>query len=176
MKASAFDKKFDAGKDVTQYLDLQNIKRVTPLNLADISHLSPFFSSLEKSLWTLEKIRSCLEHKDYRAWKLEIQNQIIAYILFNIAGDEVHIMWIAVHPEQRQKGYGQYLLENTLHEITKFKKKAVILEVNENNQAAIQLYEKCGFEQIGLRKDYYLVGTKREAALVYTKKMLEWAH
>jgi ribosomal-protein-alanine N-acetyltransferase len=41
------------------------------------------------------------------------------------------------------------------------------LEVRVSNQAAIVLYERIGFQQVGLRKQYYPDGDGREDALVY---------
>lgn len=50
--------------------------------------------------------------------------------------------------------FGSLLLENL---INKAKNSSVLitLEVNEKNFSAIHLYEKYGFEKVGLRKKYY---------------------
>jgi ribosomal-protein-alanine N-acetyltransferase len=134
----------------------------------DLPSVARFNTPTEVSDWTSQKLQSCLEHADYLAWKLSIFDQMVAYILINIAGDEAHIMHLAVDPEHRRKGYGAYLLKNTLQEMAKLYKQAVILEVNENNRAAIALYEKIGFQQIGQRKNYYVTAdNKSETALVY---------
>ena len=43
------------------------------------------------------------------------------------------------------------------------------LEVRESNLAAISLYEKHGFERVGLRKNFY--EQPRENAVLYTKQL-----
>lgn len=64
-------------------------------------------------------------------------------------------MNIVVKKDKRQEGIGSKLL-NEIFEIAKQQKaQSITLEVNENNQPAIKLYQKFGFEQVGLRKKYY---------------------
>lgn len=64
-------------------------------------------------------------------------------------------MNIVVRKDKRGEGIGSKLL-NEIFEITKqMKAQSITLEVNEKNQPAIKLYQKFGFEQVGLRKKYY---------------------
>ena len=76
-----------------------------------------------------------------------------AGILINI--DIVEIMNIVVRKKFRRQGIGKKLLE----ELIKFAKNTNLefmnLEVNSKNQPAIELYQKFGFKQIGIRKKYY---------------------
>ena len=46
-------------------------------------------------------------------------------------------------------------------------KKDISLEVNEENDAAINLYKKAGFEEVGIRKKYY---NGKNNAIIMTKK------
>ena len=74
-----------------------------------------------------------------------------------------------IQPWQHRKGLGYQLLE---HSIAGLKNRPVqiFLEVRESNLAAIALYEKSGFHQIDLRKNYYpkTDGT-REHAIIMVK-------
>lgn len=76
------------------------------------------------------------------------------FICGYFAADESDIAVVAVHPELRRLGIGSMLLdafEQALPDITH----AVFLEVRESNVPAIRLYEKHGYERVGLRKNYY---------------------
>jgi ribosomal-protein-alanine N-acetyltransferase len=140
---------------------------ITPFTSDDIFSMVSFNAALESPHWNNQKLQDCLDHPDYCGWKVEVRHQIVAYILMNIAGHEAHIMHLAVHSAERHKGYGAYLLKETLGNLAKLNKQLIILEVHENNQAAIALYEKCGFEKIGERQNYYPFHGKKEAAWVY---------
>lgn len=87
----------------------------------------------------------------------------VAYVLYKIAGDEVEIYRIAVHPSQRRKGYAKELLDRLS---ARESEKIFFLEVASQNTAAIGLYESCGFQKIHVRKRYYEDGSD---AWIYKK-------
>lgn len=64
-------------------------------------------------------------------------------------------MNIVVRKNKRQEGIGAKLLKEVFKIAKEWKAQSITLEVNEKNVPAIQLYQKFGFEQIGLRKKYY---------------------
>lgn len=66
--------------------------------------------------------------------------------------DEAEITNVAVVPECRRSGIGGMLLEAFFAEVGGA---SVFLEVRESNVAAIGLYRKFGFAQIGVRKRFY---------------------
>lgn len=69
--------------------------------------------------------------------------------------DEVNIMNIVVRKDKRNEGIGSKLLDEIFKIAKQQKAQSITLEVNENNLPAIKLYQKFGFEQVGLRKKYY---------------------
>lgn len=66
--------------------------------------------------------------------------------------DEGQITNIAVLPEYRKKGIASALLERLIECADG---KSIVLEVRESNRAAIYLYEKYGFKNVGVRKNFY---------------------
>ena len=82
--------------------------------------------------------------------------------------DTADIYSVAVSENYRKKGVGKLLLEeffSALHDDVQ----AVNLEVRESNFPAIKLYEKTGFERVGLRKNFYQ--DPRENAVLMTKNL-----
>ena len=69
--------------------------------------------------------------------------------------DEMHIVTIAVRDSHRRQGIGEMLLIAALHVAREETQPLVTLEVRVSNDAAIRLYEKYGFEQVGRRPRYY---------------------
>ncbi|MHA2788118.1 ribosomal protein S18-alanine N-acetyltransferase [Corynebacterium sp. S7] len=65
---------------------------------------------------------------------------------------EVHT--VGVDPQYQRRGIGRYLMEQLTHVADQYDGQ-MFLEVRTDNVAAIALYEKFDFKQIGLRKNYY---------------------
>lgn len=82
--------------------------------------------------------------------------------------DSADIYSVAAAEEYRRKGVGGKLLEAFFSALPECVE-AVGLEVRESNSAAISLYEKHGFERVGLRKNFY--SDPKENAVLMTKKL-----
>ena len=95
---------------------------------------------------------------------LEEQDEVYAYGGMWMILDEAHITNIAVRPQNRGEGWGNFLLYAMLEQAKKSKMNAITLEVRESNNIARRLYEKYGFKECGRRKAYY---ENREDALIY---------
>ncbi len=80
--------------------------------------------------------------------------------------DSADIYSVATAEEYRRKGVGGKLLEAFFGALPD-EAFTVGLEVRESNLAAISLYEKNGFERVGLRKNFY--SDPKENAVLMTK-------
>lgn len=99
---------------------------------------------------------------------------ILAYGCVWAIVDEAHITVVAVHPRQRQQGYGQLMLWGLLYTASRRQLARATLEVKVSNQAAIQLYTRFGFAIAGRRKKYY--ADTGEDALILWKSQLQHAN
>ncbi|MGX2967624.1 ribosomal protein S18-alanine N-acetyltransferase [Ursidibacter sp. B-7004-1] len=103
----------------------------------------------------------------YLNLKLSIENQIVAFAICQKVLDEATLFNIAVAPEFQGKGYGKKLLESLIQQLQQRNVLTLWLEVRESNQTARQLYDKLGFNEVTLRKNYYPTATgERENAVV----------
>ena len=84
--------------------------------------------------------------------------------------EEAHITLLAVHPDCRQQGFGTLLLLSLLRDAIARSLSWATLEVNDNNEKAINLYKKFGFEVAGKRKKYYKL-TGDNALILWRKKL-----
>ncbi len=89
--------------------------------------------------------------------------EISGYAVFYDTFDSIDLFEIAVSKEKQGKGYGDTLLSYTADIFCRNGKK-ILLEVNENNEKAIKLYKKNGFEEISVRKNYY--GNNQNAVIM----------
>ena len=69
--------------------------------------------------------------------------------------DEAHIVIIGIRESVRREGIGEQLLISALEQVVENDSRVVTLEVRESNGSAIELYNKYGFQQVGLRRRYY---------------------
>jgi ribosomal-protein-alanine N-acetyltransferase len=80
---------------------------------------------------------------------------IVGYAGFWLIAGEIHISTIAVAPEERGRGRGEWLLLNLLLLACELEPLLVTLEVRRSNTAAQNLYRKYRFEEVGVRRRYY---------------------
>ena len=95
-------------------------------------------------------------------------SQLAGYICRWIVGDEVSILNVAVDPGYQRRGLARALVTTIEAEAEDRRATSITLEVRENNAAGRALYVSLGFEQVGLRRDYYAKG---DHALIMTKKV-----
>jgi len=69
--------------------------------------------------------------------------------------DEVHVLNVAVAPEQRRRGVARALLEEIAGRGRARGARLVTLEVRSTNAGAMALYRALGYREVGLRKGYY---------------------
>jgi ribosomal-protein-alanine N-acetyltransferase len=72
-------------------------------------------------------------------------------------GGDAEIMTLAVAPAAQGQGLGRVLLDQLREIAVRRGAGRLLLEVRSDNAAARALYAAAGFEQIGLRADYYTV-------------------
>jgi ribosomal-protein-alanine N-acetyltransferase len=85
---------------------------------------------------------------------------------FWLLADEAHIGTVAIHPDWRGRGLGEWLLLHLLEAGQTLGATVATLEVRPSNRVALALYAKYGFEQVGRRIGYY--DDNGEDALILT--------
>lgn len=97
-----------------------------------------------------------------------------AYCILFPAVDELHLLNITVSPKLRSLGIGLRMMKAIEGVAAQQKMPRIILEVRPSNNSALRLYKSLGYEQIGIRKNYYpvdLSNSRREDALVMAKSI-----
>ena len=100
----------------------------------------------------------------------KIQNRVVAYIGMWFVMDECHITNIAVHSDFRRKQIASNLINKMFEECKSHGTSYIELEVRASNIPAQKLYEKFGFKEECIRKDYYKnPDNTRETAIIMTR-------
>ena len=95
--------------------------------------------------------------------------QVRGYAGLKFILDEGHITNVAVAPEYRRQGIGDALLERLIELSGSLGLKSLMLEVRVSNAGARAMYEKHGFETVGMRPGYYF--DPEEDAVLMTLKI-----
>lgn len=81
--------------------------------------------------------------------------KLAGFVLARHAAGEAEILTIAVARSLRREGIGRSLMDAVLRRLHQERTEAVFLEVDESNAAAIALYRRLGFREVGRRTAYY---------------------
>ena len=116
--------------------------------------------------WPEIAVRSELTNK-LALWLVAVEDGVVAgYVGSQTVLQEADMMNIAVADTHRRRGIARRLVEELIRQLDAYQ---LTLEVRASNAPAIALYEKLGFTQVGLRKNYY--HKPKEDALILRK---EW--
>lgn len=80
---------------------------------------------------------------------------VVGYVLVREVGGSGEILNLAVAPELRRRGVGRALLQAALGGLAERGAGEVFLEVRDSNLAARELYQREGFQVVGVRRGYY---------------------
>ena len=142
---------------------------IAPMTTADLDDLARLESICFSTPWTRNMLAEELDNAcaAYLVAKEAESGTIVGYAGLQVAADEGYITNIAVFPACRRQGVATALLRVFLDFAQANRLSFLTLEVRAGNAAAIGLYEKYGFRQVGRRKNYY---TKpKEDALLMTR-------
>ena len=121
--------------------------------------------------WTEGIFKDCLSH-DNECWLLAV-GKPVGHGILSVAAGESHILNVCVHPECQGNGFGRQLVEHLIGRAREREAATIFLEVRPSNEAACELYATLGFNEVGVRENYYPAYVGREDALVLAKELLD---
>ena len=86
---------------------------------------------------------------------LEFHGRLAAYGGMWLILDEAHVTNVAVDPEFRGHGFGEQMMRGLMARAMTQGARRMTLEVARSNLVAQNLYQKLGFVQLGVRRNYY---------------------
>jgi ribosomal-protein-alanine N-acetyltransferase len=93
---------------------------------------------------------------------------LVGFIGVWLLADEAHIVTVAVRDSHRGRGVGELLLISAIETALKERQQQLSLECRVSNDVALRLYEKYGFQQVGLQPRYYSDNQEDAYALTAT--------
>ncbi len=164
------------GVSELSFLPMTTVDLDSVLEIESVSHIHPwtkgnFSDSLAAGHWAY-CVRPQLEDSIKGSY---LDPEVLwAYCILFPAVDELHLLNITVSPKLRRLGIGAKMMYAIEGVAAQQKMSRIILEVRPSNVGALLLYQSLGYEQIGLRKNYYPVDIAsglREDAWVLAKSI-----
>jgi ribosomal-protein-alanine N-acetyltransferase len=106
--------------------------------------------------WSREAFYNELHNNKFAVYiVLEHEERIIGYCGVWIVIDEAHVTNVAILPEYRGRKLGDAMMRKLMSVAREMGARSMTLEVRVSNYIAQSLYRKMGFQNGGIRKNYY---------------------
>lgn len=129
-------------------------------NIKDIAKIE---NTCFSNPWSENNIAESLDNPASNFLVALVDERVVGYMGLQIFSGEGYVTNVAVLPEYRGQGIAKALITEQMKNDMEF----ITLEVRESNIPAISLYEKMGFENMGIRPKFYSIPT--ENAIIMTK-------
>lgn len=128
---------------------------IDKMTLSDLDEIANNLTSDFDEFWNSSILESEINNPFSQYIIAKINKKIVGFAGVIDTVDQLEITNIVVRKDFRKKGIGNELLTELIKLAKENDKEKITLEVNNTNLAAIKLYEKNGFKNVGFRKKYY---------------------
>ena len=146
--------------------------RIVPMNADHLEELERLERICFSRPWSKRMLAEELENACAAFLVAEDETgAVLGYAGLLVMMDEGYITNVAVFPEHRRLGVAARIIDVYMNFAKANDLAFLTLEVRPSNNAAIALYRRFGFEEVGRRKNYY--DLPREDALILTRYFKE---
>lgn len=128
------------------------VRRAKP---ADAARFAELHARSFAHPWSSDTFEQMMTDRSIDAFAAEAGGKAQGFILIRRVADEAELLSIAVDAAYRRCGAGRRLIEAGIAAIAHERIATLFLEVESGNTAALVLYERIGFIEVGRRKGYY---------------------
>ena len=140
--------------------------RVRPMRAADVDGVMVVEREAYDFPWTQGIFHDCLR-VGYFCLVVENKAGLAGHAVVSVTAGECHVLNICIRPRYQHRGIGRRLVLHVLDLARRSKARMALLEVRRSNTIAYGLYNTLGFNEIGVRRNYYPAARhRREDALV----------
>ena len=143
----------------------QSSARVRRMEAQDVAAVMAIELAAYEFPWTDGIFSDCIR-VGYWCRLVEQDNETVGYAVMSAGAGEAHILNLCVRIDMRGRGYGRILLAEAIEQARMLGAETMFLEVRPSNHSARALYEKIGFNEVGVRTAYYPARNGREDALI----------
>ncbi len=144
---------------------LENGYIIRDVGFDQINGLAKLHQSAFQQGWTADDFALFVQDRMVRvlgAFQTGVKEPL-AFLLVRSVADEAEVISLGVAPKHRRRGLGEGLMDVAVDDLLEKGIKRLHLEVDEQNVAAVKLYENLGFDVVGTREAYYRHGRGEKA-------------
>ena len=146
-------------------VERKDLWRMRKMNTSDLDDVQEIEQQVYNYPWSEAIFNDCFT-AGYYCWICEEIDNVLGYCILSLAAGEGHIMNICVDPSEQKQGIGRFMVDHMVKVAKNAEVSSIFLEVRPSNTSAISLYQGMGFNELGIRKDYYPGKEGREDALM----------
>ena len=136
------------------FLDIDKMAKIRLLTSEDIPSVAKIEKLCFSEPWSKESLGLLLQEKN-AGFVAEVDGVAVAYGGIVTVLDEGQITNIATHPDHRRCGLAKAIMAAIDDFSAENRIVYLSLEVREQNMAARSLYASCGWQEVGVRKNFY---------------------
>jgi len=151
--------------------DLSFLKKIeNDQNIWELSHtqtpyssyiLKEYLKNSHKDIYEIKQLRLVIDHQDQAIGLIDLFD-------FNPKNKRVGIGIVIAEAANRQKGFGKEAIQLLIkYAFTYLGVHQLFCNISEDNKPSINLFESCGFIQIGLKKDWNFVNDTYKNEFLY---------
>ncbi|SEG61151.1 ribosomal protein S18-alanine N-acetyltransferase [Marinobacterium lutimaris] len=139
-------------------------------SLADLEAIHKLDDRSFHEAWSEKQWHGMLSNpKRFRCWLQDLDGRPLGFLLFGVVLDEAELLRIGVDPAHQGEGRATAMLEKGQALLEAEGVASFHLEVRESNHVAQHLYQRCGWQQTGRRRNYYNDEEGSEDALLFSR-------
>lgn len=121
----------------------------------DIEQMTAIEAQVFSQPWSRKSFEEALSYENLLFVVAVMEETVVGYCGLYMVLEEGNVINVAVKEEFRGRHIAQEMLTFLMEEGAKQNITAFTLEVREHNETALHVYEKLGFESVGIRKNFY---------------------
>ena len=141
------------------------LEKICKAELSDLQDIAALESEIFSDAWSLKSLEETWNQKNAVIFGAKTEEKIAGYLIIYYVLDEGEIARIATAPSMRRQGAAGQMFQ----ELVAFCEEQQITRIMLEVRAARRFYEKCGFTEDGIRKNYY--ENPQENAILMSKSL-----
>ena len=121
--------------------------------------------------WSKNSLVSDIANDSTQSFVAVADGHVAAFCSYLVT-DDAELLFVCTHPDKRKQGIAEKLLTESMALLPPAVS-SIVLEVRSRNTAALALYNKLGFEKLGVRKNFYSFPKDDAIVMEYNKDSIK---